>query len=168
MIKAICDRNGWLLGTPDERHHRELVERTLPDVMTSEIRTRLAHGDTATLAYALHQAPPTDTDLDARTWRWNPGRHRRLQVRQLLGEASREAHVRFADWHITAHPSRAVAFLARFPDRIIRRGLTVHPEPPTPSAPLRPTPEPPPAASPPAAPPLPELSAWPGPPLPSP
>ncbi|EYT91501.1 hypothetical protein ThrDRAFT_02836 [Frankia casuarinae] len=127
-LKAVCDRNGWLLGTPDERHHRELVERVLPTTVTDEIRARLARGDTTALAAALHQAAPTDSDLDARTWRWDPAADDAVQVRQLLAEASREAHARFADWHITPHPSRAVAFLARFPERSLRRALTLDPQ----------------------------------------
>ncbi|WP_261576480.1 hypothetical protein, partial [Frankia gtarii] len=105
-LKAICDRNGWLLGTPDERHHRELVERVLPTAVTDQIRGQVAHGDITALADALHRAAPTDTDLDTKTWRWDPAATDALQVRQLLGEASREAHARFADWHITPHPSR--------------------------------------------------------------
>jgi len=127
-LKAICDRNGWLLGTPDERHHRELVERALPAAMTDEIRSRLAHGDHVPLAEALHRVAPSDTDLDSRTYRWDVAAADAVQVRQLLSEASREAHARFADWHTTPHPSRAVAFLARFPDRALRRALALDPE----------------------------------------
>ncbi|MCK9895013.1 hypothetical protein [Frankia sp. AgB32] len=160
-LKAVCDRNGWLLGTPDERHHRELVERVLPDTMTGEIRSRLAHGDSAALADAVRHAAPSDADLDARTHRWDPAAEDAVQVRQLLGEASREAHARFAGWHITPHPTRAVAFLGRFPDRVLRRALAVDPQelrPPTPAGPAPPRPEP--------SIPLPDLPAWPGPPIP--
>ncbi|SNQ49722.1 conserved hypothetical protein [Frankia canadensis] len=143
-LKAICDRNGWLLGTPDERHHREVVERALPAAMTDEVRTRLAHGDGTALADALHRVAPSDVDLDARTFRWDPAAADATQVRQLLGEASREAHAQFAGWPITPHPSRAVAFLVRFPDRVLRRALVVDPErlrlPATPRAGPHPTP----------------------------
>jgi hypothetical protein len=145
-LKAICDRNGWLLGTPDERHHRELVERALPAAMTDEARTRLAHGDGTALADALHHVAPSDADLDARTYRWDPAAADATQVRQLLGEASREAHARFADWPITPHPGRAIAFLGRFPDRVLRRALAVDPEqlrlPATPRAGPHPAPAP--------------------------
>ncbi|EFC82840.1 hypothetical protein FrEUN1fDRAFT_4037 [Parafrankia sp. EUN1f] len=125
-LKAVCDRNGWLLGTPDERQAREIVERGLPDALTDRVRAQLADGDLTALARAVADVAPTDQDLDRRHWRWDPAASDAVQVRQLLGEASREAHARFADWHIEPRPTRAAALLARFPERTVRAvALTV-------------------------------------------
>ncbi|WP_322779380.1 hypothetical protein [Frankia sp. Cas4] len=127
-LKAVSDRNHWLIGTPDERTHRELVERHLPTALDDTVRARLAAGDTTTLAAALHAVAPTDTDLDRHVWRTEPRALDAVHTRQLLNETSREALERFADWQIHPHPSRAAALAARFPDRAIRRGLALTPD----------------------------------------
>ncbi|ONH60458.1 hypothetical protein CcI49_11555 [Frankia sp. CcI49] len=118
-LKAVCDRNGWLLGTPDERQAREIVERGLPDALTDTVRAQLADCDITALARSVTDVAPTDQDLDRRHWRWDPAASDAVQVRQLLGEASREAHARFAGWNIEPRPTRAAALLARFPERAV-------------------------------------------------
>jgi hypothetical protein len=124
-LKAVCDRNNWLLGTADERTGRELVERRLPDAVTAEVRAALAAGDTRPLTVAIVRGTPADTDLDAATWRRNPPSLEAAQRRQLLDVASREAMRRFAGLDIQPRPTQAAAIAARFPDRVARHGLNV-------------------------------------------
>jgi hypothetical protein len=139
-LKAVCDRNGWLHGTPDERTHRELVERHTGPALT---RHDLAVDPQGSLGAAAREAPP-DAALDSAVWRHHPPSAETVQARQLLGMASREALARFADHSITPHPTRAAAITARFPDRAASRGLRVSPDelaPPGLEAPADPQPE---------------------------
>jgi hypothetical protein len=149
-VKAHCDRAGYLLGTPDERTHRELIERHLPPAVTRHVRARLAAGDTTALTQALRAVAPTDSDLDRHVWRHNPPQPGAVHLRHLLGEASREALRRFAGHDIHPHPSRAVALLARYPERTLHTGLrltadqlTVQTGPPRYPEPTGPPPSPP-------------------------
>jgi hypothetical protein len=126
-LKAVCDRNGWLLGTADERTYRELVERHITSALDDDVRADLAAGDTTTLTAALTTHAPSDQDLDQAAWRHDPPAARAVQSRQLLDLSSREAIHRFAGLQIEPRPSRAAALLARFPDRVSQRGLHVDP-----------------------------------------
>jgi hypothetical protein len=149
-VKACCDRAGYLLGTPDERTCRELVERRAPAAVTDEVRARLARGDTAALTRALRELAPTDDELDRHVWRHDPPQPDARHLRQLLGEASREALSRFAGRTVRPHPGRALALLARYPERALRTGLRLDPGAGRPAAP-----EPPDVAPRPADPPAP-------------
>jgi hypothetical protein len=124
-LKAVCDRNNWLLGTADERTGRELVERQLPDAVTAEVRAGLAAGDTRALTVAIVRGAPADAALDAATWRRNPPSLDAAQRRQLLDVSSREAMRRFAGLDIQPPPTKAAAIAARFPDRVARHGTNV-------------------------------------------
>jgi hypothetical protein len=130
-LKAVCDRNGWLLGTADERTQRELVERHTRTALTephcqADLRNRLARGDTLALAAAAAHAP-TDADLDRATWRHDPPATDTANRRRLLDLASREALHRFAGFDITPHPTRAAALTGRYPHRLARQGLHTSP-----------------------------------------
>jgi hypothetical protein len=127
-LKAVCDRNGWLHGTPDERTQRELVERHTGAVLTDDLRNRVAAGDTIALTTAIINAAPNDADLDRATWRHDPPAPDVAQSRRLLDLASREALHHFAGYHINPHPNRAAAITARFPDRLANRGLITTPD----------------------------------------
>jgi hypothetical protein len=141
-LKAVCDRNGWLHGTPDERTQRELVERHLP-APDPDHRARLARGDLTALTDLTSNAP-TDADLDRSIWRRRPPTTDAVHRRQLLNIASREAIRRFTDLDITPHPTRAAALAARYPDRIGTRLLrTPGAELTVPTDPPRPSPRPP-------------------------
>jgi hypothetical protein len=118
-LKAVCDRNGWLHGTPDERTDRELLERTLP-AAGSTARADLARGPDLT---TVLRSAPSDDDLDLTTWRNRPVVPAAAHTRQLLNIASREVLTRFADVNITPHLTRAAALAARYPDRIARQTL---------------------------------------------
>ncbi len=123
-LKAVCDRNNWLLGTADERTHRELVERSLPTAVTAEVRARLAEGDTNALGVAIIKVAPSDAVLDHANWRRDPPSFEAGQRRQLLGLASREALHRFVGLDVRPRASFAVALAARFPDRVADQALT--------------------------------------------
>jgi hypothetical protein len=123
-VKAVCDRNNWLLGTTDERTHRELVERSLPTAVTADVRARLAEGDTNALAAAIINVAPSDAVLDQASWRGDPPSFEAGQRRHLLDLASREAMHRFVGLDVRPHPSVAVALAARFPDRVAEQALT--------------------------------------------
>jgi hypothetical protein len=143
-LKAVCDRNGWLHGTPDERTHRELVERQITAALPA-YRARIAAGDPAALADGLHTAP-ADTELDRSSWRNQPPAPDAVHNRHLLDIASREAAQRFTGLDIAPRLTRAAALAARFPDRIGARtlriteaGLALRPEqPPPPRLPPQP------------------------------
>jgi hypothetical protein len=126
-VKAVCDRNHWLLGTAEERTNRELVERHVLGALTDQIRASLAAGDTQALAEAITRAAPTDHHLDRATWRHDPPALDAEQRHQLLDIASREALHRFAGLDLQPHPTKAAALLGRFPDRIAEQGLHVQP-----------------------------------------
>jgi hypothetical protein len=123
-LKAMCDRNGWLLGTAEERAQRELVERHLDTAMTDDIRTQLANGDTRPLTEALTLHSPTNEHLDRATWRYDPSADAQ-QRHQLLDLASCEAVCQFTGYEIKPHPSKSAAFAARFPNRLSEQGLRV-------------------------------------------
>jgi hypothetical protein len=124
-LKAACDRAGWLLGTPDERTGRELVERHLQEIPTDQVKDSLANGHTTGLAAAVAEQAPTDAHLDRATWRRTPPAPEAIQARQLLDAASREALRRFAGIDLQPHANRATAYAARFPDRLSRGLLHV-------------------------------------------
>jgi len=119
-LKAVCDRNGWLHGTADERTSRELVERRTPT--GPDARSRLASANPTTVP-GMTTTAPTDPELDRATWRDTPPTADAVHRRQLLNAAGREALHRFADHDIHPHATRAAALAARYPDRIARRAL---------------------------------------------
>jgi hypothetical protein len=121
-IKAVCDRNGWLLGTADERTGRELIERHTRTA-TEQVQHDLANGQTASIGAALADCAPTDADLDRASSRRTPPTLETTQRRHLLDTASREALRCFAGLDIEPHPTRATAYAARFPDRISAHAL---------------------------------------------
>lgn len=128
-LKATCDRNSWLLGTPDERTARELVERDASTVLAgSDVRAALAAGHPRTLAEAVVAHAPTDIELDAATWRTDPPALDAAQRRHLLDLASRQALHQFAGLDLTPHATRAAALAARFPQRLGDRGLVAAPD----------------------------------------
>jgi hypothetical protein len=124
-LKAVCDRNNWLLGTAEERTEREMVERHLPAAATDDVLARLAAGQTAALAASMARLAPTDETLDRAVWRKNPPALGAVQRRQLLDIASREALHRFTGLDLQPHPTRAAALAARFPDRHAEDGLRI-------------------------------------------
>jgi hypothetical protein len=123
-LKAMCDRNGWLLGTAEERTQRELVERHLNIAMTDDIRAELANGDTKPLTEALTLHSPTNEDLDRATSRHDATADAQ-QRHQLLDLASREAVYQFTGLQIEPHLSKSAALAGRFPNRLSEQGLRV-------------------------------------------
>jgi hypothetical protein len=124
-LKAVCDRNGWLLGSPAERTMRELLERdaTVP----ADRRAELAAGR-AGAADGFGGAGIDDAGLDAAAFRKNPPAADVVAAERLLGEAGREALRRFADGGPPRRASFADALAHRFPDRVGRDALR-EPEP---------------------------------------
>jgi hypothetical protein len=122
-LKAVCDRNNWLLGTVDERTGRELVERHLSAAATNHVLARLAAGETTALGVSLARVAPSDEILDRAAWRRNPPALATVQRCELLGIASREALHRFAGLDLQPHPNKAAALAARFPNRLAEDGL---------------------------------------------
>ena len=79
-LKAMCDRNGWLLGTSDERTMREVVERQIRRAASRpEGRAALASGDLAGFGDAVAHVTPSLEDLERHVWRYDPAS---LTVRQ--------------------------------------------------------------------------------------
>ncbi len=99
-LKAMCDRNGWLLGAPDERTARELVER-----------------DGALV--------PDDAELDRRSFRHNPAAAEVKAAHRLVTVAGREALERFGGFTVAPRESLADALRHRFPERGTRDELRV-------------------------------------------
>ena len=121
-LKAVCDRNGWLLGNPAERTMRELVERDT--TIGDGLRAGLAAGNPTPLA-----APPVDDRmLDAAAFRKNPAAADVTAADRLLGEAGRQALHRFAGIEPPWRASFAEAVAHRFPGRVERHALR-EPEP---------------------------------------
>jgi len=116
-LKAVCDRNGWLLGSPAERTMRELVERdaTVADGLGAELAA--GHPDT------LDGPPVDDRTLDAAAFRKNPPTPDVTAAERLLGEAGRQALHRFAGIEAPWRPSFADALAHRFPGRVERQAL---------------------------------------------
>jgi len=143
-LKAVCDRNGWLHGTADERTSRELVERRTPS--DPDTRVRLARTHLPTIPGIVADTP-SDPQLDRATWRDNPPTPDSSHRRQLLNAASREALHRFAHHDIHPHPTRAAALAARYPNRIAHHALRTpaahlappheFPAPPGPDVPMQ-------------------------------
>jgi hypothetical protein len=124
-LKAVCDRNGWLLGNAAERTQRELVDRAGPSVAPHELRAMLAAG--APDAFdPLHAAAPDDRTLDGRAFRKNPPSPGVVAAHSLLGEAGREALREFAGVEPPHRSTVAEALAHRFPER---RGREVLCEP---------------------------------------
>jgi hypothetical protein len=135
-LKAVCDRNGWLIGTADERTDRELVERRAlaADAAAGGSLT----GDPSRLTDDIIRNAPDDAALERSTWRGRPASLDAVQCRQLLGAGSREAIRRLAGLDIQPRTSRAAALAARYPDRLAQHTLR------TPTADLTPAPDTPP------------------------
>ena len=121
-LKAVCDRNGWLLGSPAERTMRELLERdaTVGDGLAA--RLAAGHPDTLTGRWV------DDRTLDAAAYRKNPPAPDVTAADRLLGEAGRQALHRFAGIDAPRRPSLAEAVCHRFPGRVERHALR-EPEP---------------------------------------
>jgi hypothetical protein len=98
-LKAVCDRIGWLLGSPAERTMRELADRR---------RTG---------------AVPADEALDAAAYRHNPPAPDVAAAERLIREAGREALRRFAGVDPPQRAGVADALAHRFPARAARDQL---------------------------------------------
>ena len=95
-LKAVCDRNGWLLGSPAERTARELLER--PATHNPDARR-------------------DDIALDAAAYRKNPPAADVTAAQRLLREAGREALRRFAGIEPPLRACVQDAIAHRFPAR---------------------------------------------------
>jgi hypothetical protein len=120
-LKAMCDRNGWLLGSPSERTQRELVQRALPRD-NDALRHRLARGDGQALRHAV-AIGAADVTLDQRAFRKNPPAPDVAAAHALLRAASAEVLSRFADFDMQPRASYAEAFACRFPGQLSRAPL---------------------------------------------
>jgi hypothetical protein len=116
-LKAVCDRNRWLLGAASERTQRELVQRQLTgEGVGQELRPALADGDHSVLARAV--AGAGDVDLDRRAFRKNPPAGDITATQTLLREASVEALSVFAGYQIAPRAGLADALAHRFPQHL--------------------------------------------------
>ena len=122
-LKAVCDRNGWLLGAPSERTQRELVQRELPPDAGDTLRARLAAGDGDALENAITAAASDDAALDRRAFRKNPPASDVAAIQRLLRAAGTEALSRFAGFETQPRESFAEAFAHRFPAQLSRGPL---------------------------------------------
>jgi len=110
-LKGVCDRNGWLTGSPAERTMRELVERA---AVPAGLRAELAAGRTDSIG----RRSVDDATLDAAAFRKNPPAPDVAAAERLLGEAGREALRHFAGVEPPWRPTFADAVAHRFPDRV--------------------------------------------------
>jgi hypothetical protein len=122
-LKAVCDRNGWLLGSPSERTQRELVQRAVPPDAGDTLRPRLAAGDGDALEQAVTADASDDATLDRRAFRKNPPAADVAAAQGLLRAASGEALSRFAGFDARPRASFAEAFAHRFPAQLSRGPL---------------------------------------------
>lgn len=122
-LKAVCDRNGWLLGAPSERTQRELVQRDLPPDTGDTLRARLAAGDGDALQNAITATASDDAALDRRAFRKNPPAPDVAAIQRLLRAAGAEALSRFAGFETQPRASFAEAFAHRFPAQLSRGPL---------------------------------------------
>lgn len=117
-LAAVCDRNGWLLGRPEEHHHRLLLDehltRTISDLPA--LRRRLA-------------APDVDStqllDLPADTLLPRPIQPASADVHHYLRLASAQALHDFAGLPLTTPPGRCAALAARWPPTILERAVAL-------------------------------------------
>ena len=123
-LKAMCDRNGWLLGTSDERTMREIVERQIRRAASRpEGRAALASGDLAGFGDAVAHVTPSLEDLERHVWRYDPASLTVRQGRALLHAASAAALEQFAGQRIEPRADRSAAIIGRFPERVARIAL---------------------------------------------
>ena len=120
-LKAVCDRNGWLIGSTSERTQRELVQRTTP-VHDGELRRRLAAGEPDAVGASVAGAAD-DATLDRRAFRKNPPAPDVAATQTLLRAASIEALSRFAGFDVQPRAGFAEAFAHRFPAQLTRGPL---------------------------------------------
>lgn len=126
-LHALCRRNGWLVGTPEEIVAREIVERgyasrSRPPLDDAERRSVADLGAGALVALAHrklrweadwcdHLGGPAGAD---------PGR---MQLECLLAELGRNAIARHSGAEIDARQGWADAVAHRWPSRAVRYGL---------------------------------------------
>jgi hypothetical protein len=122
-LKAMCDRNGWLLGSPSERTQRELVQRCLPATAGDTLRRRLAAGDADALEHSAVAGADNDANLDRRAFRKNPPAPDVAATHSLMRAAGAEALSRFAGFDAQPRSSYAEAFAHRFPAQLSRGPL---------------------------------------------
>jgi len=122
-LKAMCDRHGWLLGSPSERTQRELVQRWVP-ADGDALRQRLAAGDNDALQHVVAADDDDDATLDRRAFRKNPPAPDVAATQALLRAASFEALSRFAGFDSQPRATYAEAFAHRFPAQLSRGPLT--------------------------------------------
>jgi hypothetical protein len=115
-LKAVCDRNGWLLGFAGERTQQELVERESAAADRDTLQAALIDGDPAALASLADLAPP-DHALDAGVFRKNPPAPDAVAAQRVVTEGGREALRRFAGVEPPRRASVAEAVAHRFPRR---------------------------------------------------
>jgi hypothetical protein len=125
-LKAVCERNGWLLGFASERTQQEVVERATAGADRQGLRAALVGGDDAALA-ALAALAPDDTSLDAHAFRRKPPSPEAVAVQRLVVAGGREALRRFAGVEAPHRASVAEAIAHRFPHRP-RRDLLAEPD----------------------------------------
>ena len=122
-LKAVCDRNGWLVGLAAERTQRELVERAASPMEAELLRASLAEGNRGALEQ-MSASAPGDQALDAAAFRKNPCSPEADAVQRLVAEAGREALRRFGGVEAPHRPSLADALAHRFPERFGRDVLS--------------------------------------------
>jgi hypothetical protein len=124
-LKAMCDRNGWLLGSPTERTQRELVQRGVPADAGEQLREQIAAGaGRDALERIVVAGAADDATLDRRAYRKNPPAADVTATQTLLAVTGAEALSRFADFTAEPRTSYAEAFAHRFPARLSRGPLT--------------------------------------------
>jgi hypothetical protein len=122
-LKAMCDRNGWLLGSPSERTQRELVQRCLPATAGDTLRRRLAAGHADALEHSAVAGADNDANLDRRAFRKNPPAPDVAATQRLMRAAGAEVLSRFAGFDAPPRASYAEAFAHRFPAQLSRGPL---------------------------------------------
>ncbi len=124
-LTAICERNGWLLGRPEEHHHRLLLDEHLTRTVNNlpALRRRLAAPDVdPTRLVAL----PDDTVLPP------PLPPASAHLRSYLRLASTQALHDFAGLPLPTPPSRCTALATRWPPTILERAVALDGVPLTP------------------------------------
>jgi len=122
-LKAICDRNGWLLGAPSERTQRELVQRSIPADAADTLRVDLAAGQGGTLPQIVADNGPDDADLDRRAYRKNPPSPDVTATTVAVRAGALEALRRFAGLDYQPRAGIADALVHRFPAQFTRAPL---------------------------------------------
>jgi hypothetical protein len=122
-LKSVCDRNGWLMGSPGERTQREMTQRAVV-ASGSQLRDDLSAGDSEALSRTA-AAGPDDAELDRGVFRNHPPPPDVVATQQLLRATGAEALRRFAGFEAPPRASYAEALAHRFPAQLSRNRLEV-------------------------------------------